>query len=150
MEGFDRLCKGLWTLLRHRGVSGNQAARTIASWIRPVTRRRHYRYPLQANRPSKWPRRRQNPSWRTIVPGCRNPRTRTHAHSGWINEPPLQPHHLLTTLRPEKMAEHHVAVQKDASHRNTTDGTKPGGPTGQRALYGHSKYLPPMPVTGIG
>ncbi|CAH2220758.1 Hypothetical predicted protein [Pelobates cultripes] len=70
MAGFDRLCTNLWTILCHRGVSCNRAARVIALWIRPVTSRRHYRYPLQAFRTAMRPQRRQKSFQRNnVLPG---------------------------------------------------------------------------------
>ncbi|CAH2312878.1 Hypothetical predicted protein [Pelobates cultripes] len=46
---FDQLCESLWTMLRERGMAYRRAAKLVATWIRPVTRRCHYRHPPQAS-----------------------------------------------------------------------------------------------------
>ncbi|CAH2313880.1 Hypothetical predicted protein [Pelobates cultripes] len=105
------------------------------------------------------PQRRQKSFQRNNVPTYRGSPTRSHIHSSWTKEQPLQPHYLpkqrtsdqrSTSLHPENMSEHCIAVQKDASHRNTKEGLKPSGSTEQSALHGHSKYILLIPETGIG
>ncbi|CAH2273634.1 Hypothetical predicted protein [Pelobates cultripes] len=38
-------------MLSDRGMAHRLAVKLVATWLRPVTRRRHYRYPLQERQP---------------------------------------------------------------------------------------------------
>ncbi|CAH2251345.1 Hypothetical predicted protein [Pelobates cultripes] len=110
----------------------------VASWVRPTTRRRHYRYPLQAFTVTTRPGRGQNPPRGKATSYHPSAYTRPCTSCNRANEYPPQPNRLLkrrdpdqkgTNLRPEGMADHRNVDQKEACRTSTEAGFKPRGPT---------------------
>ncbi|CAH2253044.1 Hypothetical predicted protein [Pelobates cultripes] len=65
-------------MLRERGMAYRRAAKLVATWIRPVTRRRHYRHPPQASGKAARLRKHRRSHGRETTPCSMGDRTCPH------------------------------------------------------------------------
>ncbi|CAH2296589.1 Hypothetical predicted protein [Pelobates cultripes] len=77
---FDRFCASLWTLLSDRGMTYRLAVKLVATWMRPVTRRRYYRHPPQATRTAARPCKSRRAQRCKTPPSSRRKHTGPHTH----------------------------------------------------------------------
>ncbi|CAH2322966.1 Hypothetical predicted protein [Pelobates cultripes] len=83
LGNFDQLCVRLWSMLSERGMAYRWEVNLVATWIRPATRRRHYRHPLQTPRKTTRPYKHRRAQGRETMPYCDG----THTQENKIAKP---------------------------------------------------------------
>ncbi|CAH2283152.1 Hypothetical predicted protein [Pelobates cultripes] len=132
LVALDRLCSAFCRILCDRGVPYPHAARVVASWVRPETRRRRYGDPLRSFREAARPHRHRPTTGREA--NLSGPGTLTHLHKqgkvrdGYPQGPSNTPKHNSTehqapTWRPRAATERRAEARATDTPHQATGGT---------------------------
>ncbi|CAH2329994.1 Hypothetical predicted protein, partial [Pelobates cultripes] len=139
LGALDQICASFWATLQSRGMTLQLAVKTVASWVRPATRRRYYRCLPQAPRTAIRRRRYLQSPRREKVPRYSHSQIHMSGIAYQASHASTPPHLKLcikrSTTQPITTSAVHQAIKRrhilqvttraDSHHRSTKDRAHP-------------------------